>query len=303
MNYPYYQADFSRPVRVALTSDISYNYRIYSDVANRHTPFQKKGTKPMDLKILIAAHKPYWMPSDPVYQPLQVGAEGKSLIPGYTPDNTGDNISAKNPHYCELTGLYWAWKNLSCEYIGLCHYRRYFGHRVHMDDLEKKKNAIFSGADYEKLLSQYDVILPVKRNYYIETVRSQYEHAHYKKDLDEVEAIIVEKYPQYSAAFTTVMNRRKLHILNMFAMKKTLFDQYCSWLFDILFTLESRIDISSYSPYEARIYGFLSERLFNVWLEKQRLKEVEVPVVFLERVDWPKKIREFLGRKFFGKKQ
>lgn len=257
----------------------------------------------MDLKILIAAHKPYWMPYDPVYLPLQVGAEGKALIPGYTPDNTGDNISAKNPHYCELTGLYWAWKNLSCEYIGLCHYRRYFGHRVHTDDLEKKKAAIFSGTDYEKLLDQYDVILPVKRNYYIETVRSQYEHAHYKKDLDEVEAIIVEKYPQYSAAFTTVMNRRKLHILNMFAMKKTLFDQYCSWLFDILFTLESRIDISSYSPYKARIYGFLSERLFNVWLEKQGLKEVEVPVVFLERVDWPKKIRDFLGRKFFGKKQ
>lgn len=257
----------------------------------------------MDIKILIAAHKPYWMPSDPVYLPLQVGAEGKSLIPGYTPDNTGDNISAKNPHYCELTGLYWAWKNLSCEYIGLCHYRRYFGHRVHTDDLEKKKATIFSGADYEKLLSQYDVILPVKRNYYIETVRSQYEHAHYKKDLDEVEAIVKEKYPEYSAAFTTVMNRRKLHILNMFAMKKSLFDDYCAWLFDILFTLESRIDISGYSPYEARIYGFLSERLFNVWLEKQGLKEVEVPVVFLERVDWPKKIREFLARKFLGKKQ
>ncbi|WP_278389529.1 DUF4422 domain-containing protein, partial [Acidaminococcus fermentans] len=101
----------------------------------------------MNITILIAAHKPYWMPSDPVYLPLQVGAEGKSLIPGYTPDNTGDNISAKNPHYCELTGLYWAWKNLSCEYIGLCHYRRYFGHQVHTDDLEKKKAAIFSGAD------------------------------------------------------------------------------------------------------------------------------------------------------------
>lgn len=257
----------------------------------------------MNITILIAAHKPYWMPSDPVYLPLQVGAEGKELIPGYTPDNTGDNISAKNPHYCELTGLYWAWKNLSCEYIGLCHYRRYFGHRVHTDDLKKKKAAIFSKDDYEKLLSQYDVILPVKRNYYIETVRSQYEHAHYKKDLDEVEAIVKEKYPEYSAAFATVMNRRKLHILNMFAMKKSLFDDYCAWLFDILFTLESRIDISGYSPYEARIYGFLSERLFNVWLEKQGLREVEVPVVFLERVDWPKKIREFLARKFLGKKQ
>lgn len=233
--------------------------------------------------------------------PLQVGA---ALHPdlGYTPDNTGDNISAKNPNYCELTGLYWAWKNLSCDYIGLCHYRRYFGHKIHTSDLEKKKQAIFSRQDYKNLLQQYDVILPTKRNYYIETVRSQYEHAHYKKDLDEVEKIIAEKYPEYSAAFTAVMNRRKLHILNMFVMSKNNFDDYCTWLFDILFTLEKQIDISDYSLYEARIYGFLSERLLNVWLEKQQLKEIEVPVIFLEKVDWPKKITNFLKRKFLGKK-
>lgn len=256
----------------------------------------------MSIKIIVAAHKPYWMPTDPVYLPVQVGAEGKKDI-GYTPDNTGENISAKNPHFCELTGLYWAWKNLDYDCIGLCHYRRYFGHKVRSNNLEDKKRAIFTQADYDRLLSQYDVILPMKRNYYIETVRSQYEHAHYKKDLDKVEQIITEKYPDYSQAFITVMNRRKLHILNMFAMKKKLFDKYCNWLFDILFTLESEIDISSYSPYEARIYGFLSERLFNVWLEKQHLKEVEVPVIFLEQMNWPKKIIDFLGRKFFGKKQ
>lgn len=134
----------------------------------------------MDIKILVAAHKRYWMPADDVYMPLHVGAEGKEPL-GYTPDNTGDNISAKNPNYCELTGLYWAWKNLDCQYIGLCHYRRYFGRRVHTKDIEKKKRAIFHREDYEKLLQKYDVILPVKRNYYIETVRSQYEHAHYKR--------------------------------------------------------------------------------------------------------------------------
>ena len=59
----------------------------------------------MDIKILVAAHKKYWMPEDPVYLPLHVGAEGKADL-GYTKDNTGDNISLKNPHYCELTGLY-----------------------------------------------------------------------------------------------------------------------------------------------------------------------------------------------------
>ncbi|MBQ7883295.1 MAG: DUF4422 domain-containing protein [Phascolarctobacterium sp.] len=80
----------------------------------------------MDIKILVATHKKYWMPEDEVYLPLHVGRDGKEDL-GYMGDNTGDNISDKNASYCELTGLYWAWKNLDCEYIGLCHYRRYFG--------------------------------------------------------------------------------------------------------------------------------------------------------------------------------
>ena len=94
----------------------------------------------MDIKILVAAHKKYWMPDDSVFLPIQVGAALHPAL-GYIPDNTGDNISAKNPNYCELTALYWAWKNLDCEYIGLCHYRRYFGHKVHSKDIEKKKEA------------------------------------------------------------------------------------------------------------------------------------------------------------------
>lgn len=255
----------------------------------------------MDIKILVATHKKYWMPKDSVYVPVQVGAALHPAL-GYVPDNTGDNISAQNPNYCELTALYWAWKNLDCEYIGLCHYRRYFGHKVYSKDIEKKKGAIFHREDYGKLLQKYDVILPVKRNYYIETVRSQYEHAHYKKDLDEVERIISEKYPGYSDAFTRVMNRRKLHILNMFVMKKSLFDEYCTWLFDILFELEKRTDLSGYDSYEARLFGFMSERLFNVWLERQNLKKCEAPVVFLENIDWPKKIADFLKRKVTGRK-
>ena len=93
------------------------------------------------------------MPEDDVYMPLHVGAEGKESL-GYTPDNTGENISSKNPNYCELTGLYWAWQNMNCEYIGLCHYRRYFGKSTHTKDIEKKKSAIFHRADYEKLLEK-----------------------------------------------------------------------------------------------------------------------------------------------------
>ena len=134
--------------------------------------------------------------------------------------SNGDNISSKNANYCELTGLYWAWKNLACDYIGLCHYRRYFGKKPKNRTLEAKKQAIFTREDYEKLLSKYDIILPQKRNYYIETVRSHYEHAHHKRDLDEVEKIINEKYPDYSDAFKKVMGRTSLYILNMFVIMR-----------------------------------------------------------------------------------
>lgn len=250
----------------------------------------------MDIKILVATHKAYWIPEDDVYMPLQVGREGKQDL-GFIGDNTGENISLKNPNYCELTGLYWAWKNLECDYIGLCHYRRYFCNDSYFCVKDGKKKAILKRFDYERLLKEYDVILPKKRNYYIETVRSQYEHAHNKRDLDEAEKIIFERYPEYSEAFAKVMKSTKLHILNMFVMKKAFFNEYCVWLFDILFELEQRIDISQYDSYQSRVFGFLSERLFNVWLEYKSLKIKEISVINLESVNWIIKILKFIERK------
>lgn len=253
----------------------------------------------MDIKILATTHKRYWMPQDGVYLPLHAGREGKADL-GYAGDNTGDNISCKNANYCELTGMYWAWKNLQCEYIGLCHYRRYFAHSPKSNRADAKKEAVFKRADYESLLQQYDIILPQKRHYYIETVRSHYEHAHNKRDLDVAERIVAELYPEYAEAFQKVMSRRELYILNMFVMKKALFDEYCEWLFSILFELEKRIDISGYDQYQDRVFGFLGERLFNVWLEKKKLTFVEAGIVNLEKVNWIKKIFNFLQRKISG---
>lgn len=160
-----------------------------------------------------------------------------------------------------------------------------------------KKNLILGKNGYLSLLEKYDCIVPVKRNYYIETVRSHYEHAHQKKDLDTLKDVIDEFYPSYSDAFETVMNRKKLHLLNMFVMKWDLFDSYCTFMFDVLDKVESRIDISNYSVQEARVFGYLSERLFNVWLESNHINYKEAPVVFLEKVNWVKKINSFLMRK------
>ena len=95
----------------------------------------------MEIRIIIAAHKPYWMPEDPVYLPVQVGAAGKPSIRAagslgaggssasgadFARDDEGDNISSRNAGYCELTGLYWAWRNLKADAVGLAHYRRHF---------------------------------------------------------------------------------------------------------------------------------------------------------------------------------
>ena len=237
----------------------------------------------MDIKILVAAHKKYWMAEDLVYMPLHVGAEGKEPL-GYTSDNTGDNISSKNPNYCELTGLYWAWKNLHADYVGLCHYRRYFAHSDSPNaSLEEKKQLILKRNDYEKLLQSYDVIVPFRSLWGRHmTTKDQYEGSHYSKDLCILRQVIQEKQPDYVDAFEVVMKRHSSHCLNMFVIKKEHFDRYCEWLFSILFEVEKRVDISDYDTYQARIFGFMSERLVDVWLCNEKMRIKEVPVVYLE---------------------
>ena len=80
-----------------------------------------------DTKILVCCHTNDIYKSDEQYFPIHVGKEISDKIINIQGDNTGDNISEKNKSFCELTGMYWAWKNLpKSDYIGLCHYRRYF---------------------------------------------------------------------------------------------------------------------------------------------------------------------------------
>ena len=74
------------------------------------------------------------------------------------------------------------------------------------------------------------------------------------------------------------MDNNKLYSCNMFIMKKKLLDNYASWLFAIFDELEKNIDISNYDDYNKRIYGFLSERLFNVWVLNNKLKIKEITV-------------------------
>ena len=253
----------------------------------------------MSIKVIVATHKKSEMPTDSMYLPLHVGAQGEAPLP-YLGDDTGDNISAKNPIFSELTGLYWAWKNLPDEYVGLVHYRRYFAVR-HFRSKQPLKR-VLTGEQAEELLRGRDGILPAPRQYVIETLYSHYMHTSYVEPLDVAGEIIAEKYPDYLPAFERLKSRTSGHMFNMFILRRDHLDAYCSWLFDILFELERRVDASRYTPYHARFCGRVSELLFNVWLENHPLDCVILPLMHTNVINWFVKGGAFLAAKFMGKK-
>ena len=82
----------------------------------------KTETSPND-HVYVVSHKNAKFPTESIYKPIQVGKKESFTE---IRDNTGDNISEKNPNYCELTAAYWIWKNDKSDITGLTHYRRYF---------------------------------------------------------------------------------------------------------------------------------------------------------------------------------
>lgn len=267
-----------------------------------------------NIKIIVATHKQYRMPEDSIYLPLQVGAEGKTdsegkpLDFGYQKDNTGDNISELNWCFGTQTALYWAWKNLSADYTGLVHYRRYFLSRKPGKN-EDMYDCILSEKELLPLLEQYKVLVPKKRKYYIESVYSHYSHTMNggKEQFDLAREIIAEKTPEYLNAFDSFMKQRSAYIFNMMIMDKALFDSYCSWLFEILFELFDRFDTTGMNDFDRRYAGRVSERLFNVWLHRQIesgvLKNADIKELpYTENVNWKNKAVGFLKAKVFHKK-
>ena len=223
----------------------------------------------MNLEIYVATHKKFQENLPDYYIPILVGSYNKDIYDYLRDDTSNNQISNKNENYCELTGLYWIWHNVDTEYIGLCHYRRYF---------KGRENKFISKNEVEKILNEYDIILPT-RWIYLKNVYYDYENNHNIQDLLLCKQIIERKFPEYIDNFNIVMNRNYIFLYNMFISKKEIMDEYCDWLFTILGELENMVDISDYDQYQKRIYGFLSERLFNVWIDNKNLKIKEVDII------------------------
>ena len=222
----------------------------------------------MSVSIFTITHVPFTPPKDPIYIPLQVGHRSHDDY-GYLGDDTGENISDKNQYYSELTGLYWIWKNYSgADYLGLCHYRRYF---------LNSQGTLMTETDYMNILSKYDVIVSesVNGSYDYRTV---YSRSHDVLNLDLTGEIIMELYPEYYTTFQKVIADNHCYVGNLFVAPRTLFNAYCEWLFSIFSVLEDRIDVTGYDDYHKRIFGFLSEQLLIVWIKHNRLSFYEAPV-------------------------
>lgn len=228
-----------------------------------------------------------------MYVPVQVGAAGKESIPGFQRDDEGDNISEKNPRYCELTALYWAWKNLDADYIGLAHYRRHFA--------GSGERGVLTSEEAQDLVARAPAILPRKRHYVIETVGNHYAHTFDGNHLNIVRETLEKSHPSNLSAFDRHMKSRSAHIWNMVIMRRDILDAWCSWLFPVLVQVENKISFEDMTPFEARVVGRLSERLLDPWMAFLSEAVLERPVTSLESENWPRKAVAFLDAKFNNK--
>lgn len=244
---------------------------------------QKKKLNKDEIKILVCCHKKAELPNDPdgILLPIQVGAAISDIDLDMQHDDKinnkkCDNISNKNQSYCELTALYWSWKNIekiypNIKYIGLFHYRRFMNFKSKtlfpkeyrsISDIEKYNISI---KDIEEKLTDNVILLP-KQDNLIFPPKIQYCINHYSDDFYKLDNIIKNNYNEYYHCFDYFFNKtNKINFYNMAIMPIEIFKDYCEWLFSILTKLENETNIENYSPVQKRLYGYIAERLLNVY--------------------------------------
>lgn len=268
-------------------------------------------------RILICYHKPWPVVENEVvtpihlgralYRPGQTGTDPELerellAMPG---DDSGDNISELNPRFSELTAMYWAWKNYAAlgnpDYFGIMHYRRFLDFinspkelDYHLADMDLLDRGLFSARVVRAAAADYDLCVRAPIAIYRKqgdafeavTVQDNYAAVHYLKDLELAYALLLEKYPEYSAEVKEYAASRKHYLCNLFLMRKDLFFYYAKWLFSILFEVDRRIDYSGYSDYQRRGVAFLSERLSGVfYLKMKKRAQVRMKELAFVNVD------------------
>ena len=282
------------------------------DDKNLNNIKEEKDNKP-SIKILVGYHKPAVLLKDEILTPIHLGRalateaskDGELSKQDYEwmcenmiGDDTGDNISHLNRYFCELTGIYWAYKNYdklgNPDYIGFMHYRRQFvfdeNHEPKWDIFNRYNNKYFIlKKDYDKklakLLDEYDVLVAYKASF-AETVEEQYKNCpfHTEKDFDDLKQFIKERYSKDFNVFNDYIHGHEAYFANMFIMKKDLFFQYCEFLFDICFGIHKNLNYKDRDSQALRAVGFLSETITGFYYKKilkEQIKFLELPIALI----------------------
>lgn len=277
-----------------------------------------------NIKIFVThtPNKNDYMVDNPLLVDVIAGADyqTKPADPRMSRDNDGENISAKNKTYCELSTQYWAWKNIDADYYGFCHYRRFLTLLPVSEELKSKRDergqisspilnkytvkklGLDRSEEMEKFVEQYDCVLPVKQDLSkLPTPKgvkkSVYEHfaGHdrmfmHAEDLNTLMEVLAEKFPEYKEDAQQYLGHSEFWGFNCFILKKEWFEKLCEFEFGILFELEQRVDTRLYNRQQSRIYGFMGEILsciFFYHLQKTHpeLKFGESQLIYFENTE------------------
>lgn len=236
----------------------------------------------MKNKIYVVTHKAFALSETLKQKGYEIITVGSNCCKndGIRDSDGDDTIANKNANYCELTAMYWIWKNVSGEIKGFCHYRRFFT----WPTLRYNEKKIVDIEDVLNILVEDPkaIILP-ERKYYNVSARELYLQCGREKDLETTRSVIAEKYPAYLMEYDSMLKGNTGYITNMMIANSKVYDDYCKWLFDILFEVERRTSLNGYSKEEARIYGYISERLLDIWVQHNKLRPVEFQSINSEK--------------------
>lgn len=235
----------------------------------------------------MCCHKQYET-VPPVCIPIQCGSDLNAPVKGAVRDNEGENISAKNREYCELTAHYYVWKNILADYYGFCHYRRFFC----VDGSTKKpylalkapRNELFPNEEqWQSLTSKYEIIVPRSENMGV-PAKKHYCTAkyHYPEDLNLFIRILKEKAPKFVSAEEKYLSQNRQYFCNMFVMSREYFFEYCENLFIILEEFDKQKTL--HEDFQSnRTDGYLGEIFTGIYITY--LKDKGVNILELPRAD------------------
>jgi lipopolysaccharide biosynthesis glycosyltransferase len=283
--------------------------------------------KQPSVKILVGYHKPAQLLKSDILVPIHLGRalatqaskdgmmsaeDYQWMLDNMIGDDTGDNISHLNRYFCELTAIYWAWKNYdklgNPDYVGFCHYRRF------LDFSEQYQPDVNNCHDLvlQKVLSQetrnlyenhtQEIIKQISQTDIIHGCLTKYNFSVYDqfKDLEnpqfglktsifyDILDIMKQKFPTYAKAIDIYSKSKSHYWYNCFVMKKKYFFEYCDFIFSILLGYEKQIDFTTLNLNGQRILAYISERILGFYLTQKQLEKKKIeykPIIFVENTD------------------